>query len=368
MKFGIRRIIVLRRTLPVVFNVVLSWKVLERVRFMDLSMSSNSIDGRPLTICTHDGPFHSDEALGCYLLKILHPKACIVRSRDPKVHENSDIVLDVGSIYDPKLNRYDHHQQSFTETMSSLSSVIKSSVRLSSAGLIYHHFGRLVLEKITGETNQRALDYLYRQLYYSLIQEIDGIDNGIPQFESEPLYNICSHISSRVSRLNIPWNNVEKQDETAQFHRAIDLVGEEFQENIKTILEQKYPAREIVQQAIENRYNIHPSGEIIELKKHCPWKSHFFELEKEGQVKPQIKYVIFDGRDTFRVQCVSMTQESYDCRKFLPESWRGLREEVLSKKAGIEGCVFVHANGFIGGHKSRDGALQMAIKSLEDAG
>ena len=294
-------------------------------------MSIDTSDGHHLTICTHNGQFHCDEALGCYLLKILHPRARILRSRDPKVYEKCDIVLDVGNVYDPKCNRYDHHQQSFTETMSSLSSDIKSSVRLSSAGLIYHHFGRLILEKMTGETNQRALDYLYRQLYYSLIQEIDGIDNGIPQFDSEPLYNINSHISARVTGLGIPWNQAGNQDEEARFNRAMDLVGEEFRESVRIILEQQYPAREVVQQAIEDRFNLHQSGEIIELKRHCPWKSHFFELEREGQVQPQIKYVIFDGGDSFRVQCVSITSQSHDCRKFLPKSWRGLRDEILSK-------------------------------------
>jgi len=47
------------------------------------------------------------------------------------------------------------------------------------------------------------------------------------------------------------------------------------------------------------------------------------------------------------------------------KAWRGLREEEVSKASGIDGCIFVHANGFIGGNKTREGALQMAIKSIE---
>lgn len=35
--------------------------------------------------------------------------------------------------------------------------------------------------------------------------------------------------------------------------------------------------------------------------------------------------------------------------------------------AGIDGCVFCHATGFIGGNKTRDGALEMAVRSLERA-
>lgn len=49
----------------------------------------------------------------------------------------------------------------------------------------------------------------------------------------------------------------------------------------------------------------------------------------------------------------------------MPEAWRGVRDADLSKVAGIEGCVFCHAAGFIGGNETYQGALQMAQKALE---
>lgn len=52
----------------------------------------------------------------------------------------------------------------------------------------------------------------------------------------------------------------------------------------------------------------------------------------------------------------------------LPEAWRGLRDEALSELAGIPGCVFVHASGFIGGNCTREGALEMARRALELGG
>lgn len=44
-----------------------------------------------------------DEALGCYLVKQLdeYREAEVVRSRDPKVLDPCDIVLDVGGTYEP---------------------------------------------------------------------------------------------------------------------------------------------------------------------------------------------------------------------------------------------------------------------------
>lgn len=44
-----------------------------------------------------------------------------------------------------------------------------------------------------------------------------------------------------------------------------------------------------------------------------------------------------------------------------------MRDDQLSEVAGIEGCVFCHATGFIGGNKTKEGVLQMALKSLKAA-
>ena len=56
-------------------------------------------------IGTHSGTFHCDEALGCFLLKQTGPfkDADVVRTRDPKVLQELDIVIDVGATYHPGL-------------------------------------------------------------------------------------------------------------------------------------------------------------------------------------------------------------------------------------------------------------------------
>ena len=54
-------------------------------------------------------------------------------------------------------------------------------------------------------------------------------------------------------------------------------------------------------------------------------------------------------------------------RLSLPEAWRGFRDEELSKVAQIDGCIFVHASGFIGGAKTYSSVIEMARKSLKIA-
>ena len=43
----------------------------------------------------------------------------------------------------------------------------------------------------------------------------------------------------------------------------------------------------------------------------------------------------------------------------------GLRDAALCEAAAIEGCKFCHASGFIGGNATYEGALAMALKTIE---
>ncbi len=72
-----------------------------------------------------------------------------------------------------------------------------------------------------------------------------------------------------------------------------------------------------------------------------------------------------DSKGTWRVMSVPAQGRQFESRLCLPEPWRALRDDRLSEAAGVDGCIFVHAAGFIGGNRTREGALQMAAKALE---
>lgn len=72
-----------------------------------------------------------------------------------------------------------------------------------------------------------------------------------------------------------------------------------------------------------------------------------------------------DRGKQWRVQAVAVSPDRFESRKPLPAQWRGLRDDELSKEAGIPGCVFVHMSGFIGGNQSYGGALAMARAALK---
>lgn len=104
-------------------------------------------------------------------------------------------------------NRFDHHQRGFSETFGH-----GHVTKLSSAGLVYKHFGREVVAKLMGRPSHEKVDAdvetVYLQIYKNFMEAIDAIDNGINQWDSSdpPKYVNTTHLSARVGNLNPRWN------------------------------------------------------------------------------------------------------------------------------------------------------------------
>lgn len=322
-------------------------------------------------IGTHNGTFHCDEVLACFFLCQLpeYKDAKIIRTRDPAELAKCDIVVDVGGEYDPKKHRYDHHQRSFTETFHSVCPEKPWVTKLSSAGLVYLHFGRQVLAHLTQlEPSDRQLEVLYDKLYENFVEEVDAVDNGICQTDGEARYTVTTTLSSRVGHLNPRWNS-KSQDTEEGFHKALAMVGAEFLDRLDYYRHAWLPARATVEEAVRNRTQVDPSGEVLLFSQGgCPWKEHLFSLEKELEVPTPIKFVLYaDQNGQWRVQCVPAGLNTFQNRLSLLEEWRGVRDDALSELSGIPDCVFVHASGFIGGNKTKEGALEMARRTLQGA-
>ncbi|CAL8092310.1 unnamed protein product [Calicophoron daubneyi] len=340
------------------------------------------------TIGTHDGCFHCDEVFAVYLLKQLpeFKDAFIVRTRDLEELSQCDVVVDVGGVYDPTQMKFDHHQKGFDMTWSKFFETKMWNVKLSSAGLVYAHFGKRVLSILTGwDIESDVLKRVFTKLYESFVLEIDGIDNGVPQSKSSLKYNIRTGLCARVRRLN-PWWNTQSKTSFMAFEKALDLVGREFEDNVHYFTECWWPAREVVSKAMQNRDSVDPSRAIIVLEQSCPWRGHLFDLEKEERAEtvvypqplklltyrpepnfpPKVLFVVLPHDDgTWVVQSVS--GENFENRLPFPDSWRSLQDEELSNVAGIPGCIFVHIAGHLGANKTRHGAVEMARSVVHDS-
>lgn len=322
------------------------------------------IDGLKLTtIGTHDGSFHCDEALACGMLKLLptYADSVIVRSRNPTILGECDIVVDVGAVYSQAENRFDHHQRGFTEVLGE-----GYNTKLSSAGLVYKHFGKDILREILPSSSPDLIDVCYKRLYENFIEHIDAIDNGISVCDGSPRYMVSTTLSSRVGHLNPAWNEPTTTElYSERFVQAMVMTCSEFVAAAQRISDIWWPARSIVRAAIDERFSSHPSGSIIVFTQYCPWKDHLHELEQELGIDPIIYALYPDAGGSWRIQAVPVESESFSSRKQLPVDWCGLRDAELSAKTGIEGGIFIHANGFIGAHQTKEGAMAMAVAALE---
>ena len=330
-------------------------------------------------IGTHDGMFHCDEAMAVAMLRRLpeYAGATVKRTRLPDELGACDVVVDVGGVYDPAAMRFDHHQREFNDTLHAAGGRF-SRTRLSSAGLVYKHFGKQVIAAELAAVGADPLgegdmDKTFLRVYETLIETLDAQDNGIPQFDGEPAWPVTTDLGSRVARLNKPWNvewgdpNYPNQD--VQFAKAVEMVGKEFSVAVKAAALHWLPARVIVEEAVAKRKSVHPSGRIIELTQFCPWSDHLHDIEKDEGMEGELLYVVYsDPKGLYRLQCVPKDKGSFVCRLVLAEAWQGLRDKELDAVTGIEGGIFVHANGFIGGHNTRAGAISFATSTMALAG
>ena len=126
----------------------------------------------------------------------------VVRTRDAALLATLEIVVDVGGEYNPAAHRYDHHQRSFVDTFDA-----NHDIRLSSAGLVYKHFGREVVGKILGAelaADPAVLELVYQRTYDNFVLALDGVDNGVSQYPAgvQPRYKVGTALPSRVGALN----------------------------------------------------------------------------------------------------------------------------------------------------------------------
>ncbi|KAI1826097.1 putative UPF0160 protein C27H6.8 [Xylaria intraflava] len=339
--------------------------------------------GSGVTIGTHNGHFHADEALAVHMLRQLpaYAGASLLRTRDPAQLATCHTVVDVGGEYDASQNRYDHHQRTFTTTFP------ERPTKLSSAGLVYLHFGKaLAAQRLGKAEDNEEVGLVWRKVYENFIEALDAHDNGISSYDQDALR--AAGIEKRfmtggfnlgavVGRFNRNWNEPQpsdpvaaQADEDARFEAASARIGEEFDRNLEYFVTGWLPARSIVEEAYAKRKAFDAQGRIMVLEgQSVPWKDHLYTLEEEQKVEENDKvlYVLYAESTApdakWRVQAVPVSKDDFRSRKALPEPWRGARDEALDEICGIPGGVFVHASGFIGGNKTFEGARAMADKA-----
>lgn len=289
---------------------------------------------------THSGVFHADEVFATYILSNVIDDLKVARSNI--VPENFEgIVYDVGKIYDPKNQRFDHHQKEGAGD--------RNGVKYASAGLIWKEYGKSFLLKKGIE--QTDIERVFKKVDKEIIQNIDGIDNG-----QKDLFSGFT-INAMVSTFNPNWD--EKTNPNESFKKAVNFIDQMMSNYIER--EKSVERASIItKNAIENA-----KDGIIELDQFVPWQTEYFETPEEKT--HDLYYVIFpSNRGGYNIQTIPIEFGSFQNKQLFPEEWRGKTNKELKEITGIADINFIHNAGFIGTTNSKESARLLAYKSMKE--
>lgn len=293
-------------------------------------------------LVTHNGGFHTDDVFACATLQLLLDKKGesyeIIRTRDEEIISNGDYVFDVGGVYDPAAERFDHHQASFTEKR-------ENTIPYAAFGLVWKKFGSELTE--SQEVSDRIDQFL--------VQGIDAIDNGVQL--SNPIHEGVglTSIQSIVSSYQPTWNEDFGHDEA--FLKAVEWAKQVISRKIKTVAAD-LEAEEIVRKA----YDKSEDKKIIVIdqpvSQHSAWQVLVDKTEPLFVVRP-------NSAGAWRAVANRVTMDSFASRLQFPESWRGKMKADLVEACGIKGAKFCHNGGFLCAAETKEAAIALAQAAID---
>lgn len=264
----------------------------------------------------------------------------VIRTREPAVIDQANMVFDVGRIYDPEKKRFDHHQPDFTLTR-------PNGIKYASAGLAWKHYG---LDLCGGDVDA------WNTIDERLIQTFDAFDNGIDLVESiHPSGAMPFNFSSALGAFGPTW-----QEDPDTEHDAVWSMMELFRSIIPRVITHQ-TAWQLARTKVLAAYESAADKRIIVLDDNYPWLETIV-------AKPEPMIVINPRPNgQYSVTGVRVQTGSFETRVSMPQPWRGLEGAELQKVSGFPGAIFCHISGFKAVATDLETAIAMAAAALETA-
>lgn len=310
-------------------------------------MTNKTKNSKDIIAVTHNGPYHADDVFATAVLKLYFAQKGtplkIVRAdrEDEKLLESADIVYDVGAVYNPAKNRFDHHQKGRAGERA-------NGIPFAAFGLIWKKYGPLLV----GKKQADSIDV-------ELIQGIDASDNGVDVSLPRPEFLDVEGLSfSRIISLFVPFENKNEKLYRKGFDKAVKLA----EECLLGIIE-KVAFEEKVLKDFSKIFKATKDKRMVVVSKPYGRKI----LTDIALNFPSLLYIVYPGSDSKNWNVVATREKpkSFETKKPFPKDWRGLRGQELEKKSGIEDIVFCHDGGFLCSTKTKESALKLAQKALE---
>ena len=309
----------------------------------------------PLLI-THSGKFHCDEVFAYVVLRLALGLSkpgedhVLLRTRKQELIETGDIVFDVGLVSDATNNRFDHHQIGAPTR--------EDGTPFSAAGLIWQVYGQRAVAALLSPEAAAFAPAIAGALDNRLVKRIDEIDNGVSA--TGPVMRNSLDLAGLVGDFNPPWDSPEANGPTAgddAFQQAAAMVAGVLARQVE-IQRAKLQAEALVLAAHEEAAD----KRLLVLENGMPWKNVVFSHNL-----PVLFAISPASNGNWMVDTVPPEPGSFAQRLPLPEGWAGLQGAELAATSGVEDAVFVHVRRFVGGAKTRGGAIALAQKALAEA-
>jgi uncharacterized UPF0160 family protein len=290
------------------------------------------------TMAVHDGKFHADDIFATATVKLmLGGNLKIIRTRDEAILAKADYVADVGNVYDPALKRFDHHMREGAGAR-------ENGIPYAAFGLVWKAYG----EKICGSKE------IADRVDARMIAPIDAEDNGYAIYD--PKGDTLPFTMQQFFYLHRPtWKESEELYDDA-FPDLVALAEEVILREVE-ITRDILDARDIVEKA----YASADDKRLIVLDVACP---HGEVLAAHPE--PLVVVSPRRGSTTWGVGLVPTGEHVFEDRIKLPEAWAGLRDEEMAQASGVPDAIFCHRARFLAVAKSKEGALALAKKALEN--
>lgn len=286
-----------------------------------------------LTICTHDGAFHYDEIFAIAFLSLIFDQFKLIRSRKEEYFLQAHILIDVGKIYDPDNNMYDHHFANHTATYSP-----NSKYPMASSGMIYKHFKDDVFlhhykfdKAVVGEL---LYEYICNKIYYEFFRPADAADNG---------YYLSCDFSPRTMQCVVKnFNRADQSFEVQhkQFWNAKRFVQLDMMNYLDSIFLERLPGILRAQKTVLECKEPY----VVFLEWICN-KAVRDAILLHG--KQHIRFIVVFHTSVYKVHVIPFKVEGKEFfRETFPVSWRGISRESLIKRTGIIDLLTVENNGY----------------------
>lgn len=312
----------------------------ENIMNMNIANINVTADPAQATVVTHPAPHHGDETFAVAMLALMEGRVDVFRTRNQDdintAWENGAFICDVGGVYDPENEQFDHHQRDFEEAR-------EDGAKYSSAGLVWKKYGADICVAATGCPLAQA-EAAAKKVDEMLIRGIDVADYGERTVDQ-------MSVSMAISVLNPNWDEPATD---GAFVEACQLAYMILTRTIKSCV-----AVVKGQDAVEEAIGLSDGGIMILPQFIGGWIE---TATKSTNPKAEnLLYGVFKNlQGQWNVQALPLVDQPTSQRKSFPEAWRGLNGTALQEITGVEDAVFCHAGGFICGARSQEGALALA--------